>query len=611
MSVRRKRRIFIMRKIAVESGISLITLIITIIVIIILAAIVIFTGLDTPDRATFAKFVQEFSNLETAVLNEWQQQKIKTTMNGLSRTDAQIYYSIATGNDVTDINETPPISELTVESLALALQPDSFKGTYCYEITVPKISGLTAQTKYYEPTEKHYITDKGEVFVLPGYCVEEDGTNKWYVSSNRYYTGNSPKTGPRSVSLTLEEVYTSSNGSTPAGTAETDGNTLYARLTINADGDEVTGVTVGENTVRRLGESNGIYTYECEVQHNGTYTAEITVNGETKEKDFTISSYREPTLAERGYDVGQVVAYTPAPKSGDSPYTSTAKGVTATNVATESATWRILYVGENEIWITPGMVNYSDSAQRIKLQDIAGWINGPTEIEEMCKRLYSNKNLNITARSATIEEIETACLAGGLTTSSTRGTPTNYVYYASNSGDYEANKEVSGPGGLTYKMTIPSSSIRRFYTGNNQLVSGGVSEEYTLNSVKYPYRTPAEGNPVYVKNTYSIYQNFSYPTGSGTTKNITSVIAPSGSHYAWLASPCVYASSVRAGFYVRIAYASGVNYYDLAYSNGSPNYSNYGLLPLVSLSSSHLTGTGTVANSAYDPGDANNPWGVK
>lgn len=46
-----------------NSGISLISLIIVIIVIIILAAIVIYMGLATPDKAKFAKFVSSLSEI--------------------------------------------------------------------------------------------------------------------------------------------------------------------------------------------------------------------------------------------------------------------------------------------------------------------------------------------------------------------------------------------------------------------------------------------------------------------------------------------------------------------------------------------------------------------
>lgn len=50
-----------------NKGISLISMIVTIIVIIILAGIVIFTGMDTPEQATFSRFLEEVSNIKVAI----------------------------------------------------------------------------------------------------------------------------------------------------------------------------------------------------------------------------------------------------------------------------------------------------------------------------------------------------------------------------------------------------------------------------------------------------------------------------------------------------------------------------------------------------------------
>ena len=68
-----------------SAGISLISLIITIIVIIILAAIVIFTGLNTPDRANFAKFAQNFSDFQTAVSQDYMQKKAEYAIERKTR----------------------------------------------------------------------------------------------------------------------------------------------------------------------------------------------------------------------------------------------------------------------------------------------------------------------------------------------------------------------------------------------------------------------------------------------------------------------------------------------------------------------------------------------
>ena len=73
-------------------GISLISLIITIIVIIILAAIVIFTGLGTPDQANFARFAQEFSDFNLAVDNAYMKEFTDNALSKITRNKKQIYY---------------------------------------------------------------------------------------------------------------------------------------------------------------------------------------------------------------------------------------------------------------------------------------------------------------------------------------------------------------------------------------------------------------------------------------------------------------------------------------------------------------------------------------
>lgn len=180
-----------------KRGISLISLIITIIVIIILAAIVIFTGLNTPDRANLAKFMQEFSDFRTAITQDFMNKKTEYALSGKSRSNAQIYYAIATGEDYKeDINKAPTAAG-TVGSLGITVFPEALTGTDFYEI---KDDAYVAEWKnnkaYYEARgvsgERHFLTDEGEPFILPGYLVREDSQNKWYVNERKYYVSKEP-----------------------------------------------------------------------------------------------------------------------------------------------------------------------------------------------------------------------------------------------------------------------------------------------------------------------------------------------------------------------------------------------------------------------------------
>lgn len=174
-----------------NDGISLITLIITILVIIILAAIVIYQGLSVPDKAKFAKYVQEFSSFHDAVTQEYFKKKQDFALANKTRTDAQIYYLIATGSDISDFNQEPTGSAVnkitTLFSAAGMVYPEELQEENCYQITVSKIGQMDAHKKIYGPNEVYYITDKGEVFFLPGYRIEEGNEARWYINENKYY----------------------------------------------------------------------------------------------------------------------------------------------------------------------------------------------------------------------------------------------------------------------------------------------------------------------------------------------------------------------------------------------------------------------------------------
>ena len=175
-----------------KSGISLISLIITIIVIIILAAIVIFTGLNTPDRANLAKFVQNISDFREAVRNDYMNKKTKYSIEQKPRSDAQIFYLIAKGlsADDIDINVTLPSGDIKVSSLDGIW---GIEGTEAYLITPEneaKIANWGKARTYYESGERHYITDKGDVFVLNGYRVMDNNEEKWYLNERTIKVGS-------------------------------------------------------------------------------------------------------------------------------------------------------------------------------------------------------------------------------------------------------------------------------------------------------------------------------------------------------------------------------------------------------------------------------------
>ena len=183
-----------------KAGISLISLVITIIVIIILAAIVIFNGLNAPDSAKFAKYSQQVDSFQSAVHDEYLKRVAQYAVESQTRTDKEIYYMIATGkeSDITERIKTEEQAETgRLDELGLTIQPTELEGEEYYEVNFDANIGDVKDTKglysAFKEEEKHYITDKGEFFVLPGYQYKNNETSKWYITAGKYYEGEEPK----------------------------------------------------------------------------------------------------------------------------------------------------------------------------------------------------------------------------------------------------------------------------------------------------------------------------------------------------------------------------------------------------------------------------------
>ena len=283
-----------------KKGISLVSLIITIIVIIILAAIVIFTGLNTPDRANFAKFAHTFSDFQTAVTQDYMQKKAQYAIENKTRSDAQIYYNIAKNTDwatSNDINQKPS-GDTTISELAISTYPEPLKGEDCYEVTDDTVVyNWNKNFGYYEARtmEHHYITDEGESFFLPGYLVEENGTKKWYVNERKWYESGTSVHGPVSVNIGNIVISKNQDGSNALteGQKVIDGTELYINFDVSSD-SQLISVTPS---------------LPYKVTTNGEYSFDIVVGGKTITKKITVNNFGE-VLASEALNLGDYVKYT-------------------------------------------------------------------------------------------------------------------------------------------------------------------------------------------------------------------------------------------------------------------------------------------------------------
>ena len=154
-----------------NQGISLISLIITIIVIIILAAIVIFSGMDTPERAQLANFGQQVSNVSSAIVDQLTGVSTEFATEGKTRNTEQIYYTLATGKDAGQYGrmkgvETVASGEQTADADADGCQ--NIDREYAAKKTKDGGLGLTLPTVR-EHNEAWYVTADGKVFNATGF----------------------------------------------------------------------------------------------------------------------------------------------------------------------------------------------------------------------------------------------------------------------------------------------------------------------------------------------------------------------------------------------------------------------------------------------------------
>ena len=516
------------QKFSKSNGISLIALIITIIVIIILAAIVITRSGSMVDNANFAKFTSEFDDYETVVQQDFSKRYSKYMIQGKHITNAQIYYMIASGTELAEYVEPTPTGK--VSELGFTTSPSALEGTEYYEITSDtNISGWEKQKSFYDPSEKHYVTDMGEVFILPGYGLKQEDT--WYVNAKKHYSS-------------------------------------------------ATGITGGS------GSGSG---------NNGGNEEPGGNNGGNEEP-------QEPaTPVYSAVSVGDYIEY-----EGDgTTYSTNANntGYTSQTITKETPNWQVLYIEGNTVYITATGGTNMASADKVYLSGPKGYMNGSTELDNICEALYSNSTLGTTARSMTVDDLNKACNYTPSFADATR-----YAYYP-NGTDITTTPTVTYKGNTYQKKAVGTTfysgfTEHRFYVNSEESITA-VECAGTLytDANGFDYYTPTAENPVYVTKTFYKY------TPSTQNSTVGAILKGEGStsDYGWLAaSLCVSVDTTCARFGMRLVSSDNLGIGSLANSNGFADNRSYGLRPVVPLNSTIQIDTSAEGRD----GSAEHPWKI-
>lgn len=168
---------------------------IVLVAIVLLSSIVIFSGMDTPDRAQLATFGMNVSNVTACLTDSLTGVSTNYAINKKTRNTEQIYFTLATGFDASQkgamIARDPKTNELKNNTLTLSNQ-DTNNDKNCQRIIPEHAAQKRSEgglgytlPKVRESNVAWYVTEDGRVFNATGFV--SDG--KTYFTASLYYNG--------------------------------------------------------------------------------------------------------------------------------------------------------------------------------------------------------------------------------------------------------------------------------------------------------------------------------------------------------------------------------------------------------------------------------------
>ena len=294
------------------------------------------------------------------------------------------------------------------------------------------------------------------------------------------------------------------------------------------------------------------------------------------------------------YNIGDEVAYTYDVVSGGYSLTAAQSGYTSNQTVAQSSTtlkWKI--INKDESKGTIDIVSAEPTSNSVYFKGALGYNNGVYLINDICEKLYSNTAKGIKARSINLEDMEKHLTDAGFTARNSylyNNDATNYAKYG------------------TTKTYTSSKQYPKLYA--SQIGAGITSTSVTQPDIVKtvdPYKESSKGYTTPTAETsdtagdsgLTVTQTYySIPINETNYGAAAAILA--NSNYYWVASRYVYADSSNARFGLRRA-GTDMSGGDMFYSGGNADNSLNRLRPLVSLSSSVLTGEK----------DTNGAWTIK
>ena len=401
--------------------------------------------------------------------------------------------------------------------------------------------------------------------------VEKDNTTNSYtitITGKGTYkideNGKVEKQGP-TVNYANERIVESSDGTGTAVAAatKTPGDKLYIYFEASV-----------ENGTTSISPA-----VPFEITENGTYNFTITstVNGETftTTKTYTADQYD----LRAGIEVGDYVNYTP--KIASTTYSKDYLGETYTgstsntsDLTQETLKWRVLTKypdGKIDLIANP-------TSKTVYFYNATGYNNGVYVLNDICEKLYSNIDHNITARSVNLDDFENNMTDAGRNARDSFDNSGNSPQY----GHTNYEKWGSAYTNRYYPNIYASENGSGIDTKNGEIKTNGI-----IDTAKGKLDLTTGSNAYKQATTGLTAKQTSYTIGLNSTNygDASKVLSQQSENTYWVASRCVKCGSKNAYFGLCIAYYSIFDGNQMFYSQYDFYGNNYRLRPVVQLGS--------------------------
>ena len=413
------------------------------------------------------------------------------------------------------------------------------------------------------------VTYKGYTFTVNKDSGEITGVSK---AENSGETQPAPEVVASGVKVT-EDSAGQGNNVEQGKIAADSGKKLYITFTSSIEG----GTTTVSPAVPYEVSKNGSYKF--------TITGKVGSKTYTKEQTVTVNQYKAVTSAL----IGKIVDYKPNTGYDLSTAKSGYGSAQTIDDKYDPTTWKIMEVDENgNITKLLGI-----GSKDVYFQGSTGYNNGVYLLNDICKSRYGNASLGATARSLTIEDIESRMNSNGI--AARNGYKAGTVQYGTTrkyTGSYTkypaiyAQEKYSGVdvSDVTDGTQVITGSVDTTAQGKMNLNGKSGSDNiYTTLPETSETTGPSKTN---LTCTQTYYYFDSTPSSYFDDTNFHSMIFGTETYF-WLASRCVgcYSSYSYANFGLRLVNDSSLNGNNLFHSDGNSYGGSYRLASVVSLGS--------------------------